>query len=402
MGKLKPGWRRVKFGQVVHLNRDKSKAPEADGLERYVGLEHIEPGDLRVRSWGDLADGTTFTNRFGPGQVLFGKRRAYQRKVGVADFAGVCSGDIYVLEPKDPSAMLPALLPFICRTDAFFEHAVGTSAGSLSPRTSWRQLSEFEFALPPISQQHSLVSLLRPAFDVHEALTDTLASLHEARRSVLKELLSRHAALGATKAYQVDELARPDERALKTGPFGTKLRTEMFRPSGVPVVPIGAITDDGLDCTKFDHISPADAESLGDYRVDAGDIVFSRVADVGRCHLVQPQEAGYVISSNLIRIRVHPEIVEPHYLWLLLRHSVAVREQIAGLATQAVGNGRWLVNTKTMARLGFPIPPIPLQRSAVQTDLDLSASRSETQRRIDRAQSLCNSLLRDALTSDVG
>lgn len=78
-----------------------------------------------------IADGVTFTNVFKPGQVLFGKRRAYQRKVAVADFSGVCSGDIYVLEPKG-DALLPELLPFICQTDAFFDHAVGTSAGSLS------------------------------------------------------------------------------------------------------------------------------------------------------------------------------------------------------------------------------------------------------------------------------
>src|SRR6266403_1481509 len=86
--------RRVRFGDVVRLRTDRCADPAAEGIKRYVGLEHLEPGDLRVRNWGLVADGTTFTNRFKPGQVLFGKRRAYQRKVGIADFEGVCSGDI--------------------------------------------------------------------------------------------------------------------------------------------------------------------------------------------------------------------------------------------------------------------------------------------------------------------
>ena len=116
---LKPGWRRVKFGDVVRLSKARSQDPLADGIERYVGLEHLEPGDLRIRSWGNVADGVTFTSVFQPGQVLFGKRRAYQRKVAVADFSGVCSGDIYVLETKDAQVLLPELLPFICQTDAF-------------------------------------------------------------------------------------------------------------------------------------------------------------------------------------------------------------------------------------------------------------------------------------------
>lgn len=155
--------RRVKLGDVVRLSKARSQDPLVDGFDRYVGLEHLEPGDLRIRSWGNVAGGVTFTSVFQPGQVLFGKRRAYQRKVAVADFAGVCSGDIYVLETKDAQVLLPELLPFICQTDAFFDHAVGTSAGSLSPRTNWRSLADFEFALPPINQQQSIVSVIDAA-----------------------------------------------------------------------------------------------------------------------------------------------------------------------------------------------------------------------------------------------
>ncbi len=169
---LKPGWRRMKFGDVVRLSKTRSQDPLADGIERYVGLEHLEPGDLRIRSWGSVADGVTFTSVFEPGQVLFGKRRAYQRKVAVADFSGVCSGDIYVLETKDAQVLLPELLPFICQTDAFFDHAVGTSAGSLSPRTNWTSLADFELSLPPLADQHAIVEKLNAATDVVRSAQD--------------------------------------------------------------------------------------------------------------------------------------------------------------------------------------------------------------------------------------
>jgi type I restriction enzyme, S subunit len=95
------GWKRVRFGDVVKICNETSDPAEA-GLERFVAMEHLEPGSLHVRSWGNVADGTTFTRRCRPGQVLFGKRRAYQRKVAVAEFEAVVSGDIYVLAPKDP------------------------------------------------------------------------------------------------------------------------------------------------------------------------------------------------------------------------------------------------------------------------------------------------------------
>src|SRR5438034_6051105 len=155
-------WARVAFGDVVRLSRARSADPASDGYDRYVGLEHLEPNDLTIRRWGSVAEGTTFTNVFRAGQTLFGKRRAYQRKVALADFAGVCSGDIYVLEPKD-TKLLPELLPFVCRTEDFLAHAVGTSAGSLSPRTNWESLARYEFLLPPLEEQRVLGSILSRA-----------------------------------------------------------------------------------------------------------------------------------------------------------------------------------------------------------------------------------------------
>ena len=154
----------------MRLCTERSPDPEAAGFKRYVGLEHLTPGDLTIRRYGDVAAGTTFTSVFRPGQVLFGKRRAYQRKLGVPDFSGVCSGDIYVLESKNHRYLLRELLPFICQTDAFFEHAIGTSAGSLSPRTNWQSLATYEFALPPLEDQRRIVRALHASDDLSKAL----------------------------------------------------------------------------------------------------------------------------------------------------------------------------------------------------------------------------------------
>ena len=149
----------VAFGDAVQLSKERSQDPEADGFDRYIGLEHLEPSDLKVRSWGDIADGTTFTNVFRPGQVLFGKRRAYQRKVAVADFSGVCSGDIYVLEPK-ADHLLPGLLPFICQSEPFYDYVISMSQGRLSPRVNWKALIKYEFALPPLEEQRRIAEVM--------------------------------------------------------------------------------------------------------------------------------------------------------------------------------------------------------------------------------------------------
>lgn len=205
---LKPGWRRVKFGDVVRLAKARSQDPLADGFERYVGLEHLAPGDLRIRSWGNVADGVTFTNVFQSGQVLFGKRRAYQRKVAVADFAGVCSGDIYVLETKDAQVLLPELLPFICQTDAFFDHAVGTSAGSLSPRTNWTNLANFEFALLPIDEQKRIISAIDSALQCELAYEQARDAANALFRSASVALLEPSETWAQTQLQDVASVER--------------------------------------------------------------------------------------------------------------------------------------------------------------------------------------------------
>ena len=182
------GWTRVQFGDVVRLSTERCTDPAAAGIDRYVGLEHLEPRDLRIRSWGNVADGVTFTNRFRPGQLLFGKRRAYQRKVAVAEFDGICSSDIYVFEPAD-DRLLPDLLPFICQTDGFFEHALKTSAGSLSPRTNWTSLAHYEFDLPPLEKQRLVSQVIKKTTDCVEAARIAADKSHSLFLAALRDLL---------------------------------------------------------------------------------------------------------------------------------------------------------------------------------------------------------------------
>jgi type I restriction enzyme S subunit len=162
---LPAGWKLVKFGDVVRNVNENSRDFEGDGIERVVGLDHLDSESLPLRRWDellDLPDGTSFSRKFKAGQVLFGKRRAYQRKVAVADFDGVCSGDILVFEPGGDD-LLPEFLPYVVQSDGFFAQALGTSAGSLSPRTKWSDLAKYEFALPPIDEQRRISKVISAA-----------------------------------------------------------------------------------------------------------------------------------------------------------------------------------------------------------------------------------------------
>ena len=327
---LKPGWRRVKFGDVVRLSKARSQDPLADGIERYVGLEHLEPGDLRIRSWGSVADGVTFTSVFQPGQVLFGKRRAYQRKVAVADFSGVCSGDIYVLETKDAQVLLPELLPFICQTDAFFDHAVGTSAGSLSPRTNWTSLADFEFALPSIAEQVELVEVLRATEATIEAQVNA-AEIGRVTRSALVE--------DALAANFDPEVAKPLGTYLTDLRYGSSSRSS-YEEKGYPILRIPNVLRGRVDYSDLQHIELNDTE-YERLALRKGDVLLVRTNGnpqyVGRSVVIDHLHEKTVYASYLIRIRCDESTLRPAFLAEFL-NAPTTRQRLRGEVKSSAGN----------------------------------------------------------------
>lgn len=159
---LPDGWNRVKFGSIAASITERVDDPSASGVDRYVGLEHLDPDSTTIQRWGSPSDVEATKLRFYPGDVIYGRRRAYQRKLGVADFDGICSAHALVLRAR-PDVCLPEFLPYFLQSDAFHQRALDISVGSLSPTINWKTLTVQEFTLPPIDEQRSMVSLLTQA-----------------------------------------------------------------------------------------------------------------------------------------------------------------------------------------------------------------------------------------------
>jgi type I restriction enzyme S subunit len=165
------GWRIVKFGEIAK-NVSKRVEPGNTDLEIYVGLEHLDPDNLRITRRGVPSDVTGQKLRVRPGQIIFGKRRAYQRKVAVADFEGICSAHAMVLEAI-PESVVPEYLPFFMQSDMFMERAVAISEGSLSPTIKWKTLANQEFPLPPRPRQEEILNAIKKIYDLSNKTYDT-------------------------------------------------------------------------------------------------------------------------------------------------------------------------------------------------------------------------------------
>ena len=112
--RLPAGWNSVRLGDVVRSTKVNAD-PASAGLDRYVAGEHMRTDDLHIRSWGTVGDGylgPAFHRRFTTGQVLYGSRRTYLRKVAIAEFDGICANTTLVLEPSSDE-----LLPTLCQLE---------------------------------------------------------------------------------------------------------------------------------------------------------------------------------------------------------------------------------------------------------------------------------------------
>lgn len=174
------------FGGVADCIEQHDK--QKKDVSRFIGLENIESENLKIYTWGNVENGTTFTKRFSKGDVLFGKRRAYLKKVAVADFDGICSGDILVLRAKEKK-MLKELFPFYVSSEAFINHAVSTSAGSLSPRTKWRDLSSLEISIPDLKTQEKILEVFQQIETTLDQITTQKLTLKNLKQKLLNEIL---------------------------------------------------------------------------------------------------------------------------------------------------------------------------------------------------------------------
>jgi type I restriction enzyme S subunit len=350
---LKSGWRRVKFGDVVRLSKARCADPLAEGVERYIGLEHLEPGDLRIRNWGNVADGVTFTSVFKPGQVLFGKRRAYQRKVAIAEFSGVCSGDIYVFESQDASKLLPELLPFICQTDAFFDHAVGTSAGSLSPRTNWTSLADFEFSLPPLDKQRTIVEVLSANRECGDAYKLAEISLQTYLLSRTDEVFSSPIddgkmmqTIGNIAEVQYGLTINAKRRTIeKQLPYLRVANVQRFQ------IDLSEVKDVGVDDKDDGCILKKDDILVVEGHAD--------INQLGRASIWEDQLPICLHQNHLIRIRCLPK-ADPYYV-LEYVNSPAGRAYFRGRGKSTSGLNT--LNSTVVREMTIPVPTLEMQKS---------------------------------------
>ena len=384
------GWHCVHLSEVAGQRTEKVVPTKTDSRP-YVALEHLAQGNPALLGWSTAGSATSAKTFFRSGDVLFGKLRPYLRKAAPAPFDGLCSTDILPL--FGGRSLDGRYLAQLTQWNPLQQHAVATSSGTKMPRTNWKQLGEFTFPLPPLPEQRKIAAILSSVDDAIDKTHAVIDQVLIVKRGLMHELLTRgrlgqhtrfkQTELGSIpedwRVATIGELGHDSRTTVRTGPFGSSMKTKDFRSSGVPVLTIQSLGEGELNTAGVFFVSQEKADELSEYSVTEGDLVFSRVADIGRSLAVDERLSGWLISPNLMRIRLDHRKADARFMMYSITLAKAVQRQIANVSGNA---GRPVVSSSILRRLRVPVPPLREQCEIVRAGREIeNRVKTETEKR---------------------
>lgn len=382
----KSTWNRVRLGDVVQPSKEKVD-PTSGEVERYIAGEHMDSDDLKIHRWGEVGDkdlGPAFHRRFRAGQVLYGSRRTYLRKVAVAEFDGVCANTTFVLETAENSGLLQEFLPFVMTSEHFHAFAIGESKGSVNPYVNWSDIAKFEFDLPPLEEQKRITELLW-AVEQHARSTSRFRDL---LRESLSDWIDRQ--ISCSNWHEV-----PVETLLLSGPTNGISARANDQQLGVPTLSISAVRNGRLnrkDSIKYVDVS---LERATNYVIKDGDVFAVRGNGnrglVARCGIADGDlPDGCIFPDLLIRMRFNRKLILPSFA-VTQWNSTSTHNSLVRKAKST--NGTWKVNGKDIRSHTLRVPSINIQKSFMLEVGRLESGVSALERETATLTGLRSSLL---------
>jgi type I restriction enzyme, S subunit len=316
------------------------------------------------------------------GDVIYNKLFAWKGSFAIAgaDVHGHIASDKFPTYQHDAKRLDLNYLRYYFQTPNIAKQAENLSKGAaaiskltLNPPQFW----DLTIPLPPLAEQQRVVARI-------EALAGKIAA---ARRLRAEAALESTALLTSAISipFNYDEVEHLPygwrwydfrdllvEDGIRTGPFGTLLSKADLTQEGVPILGIANVQANVFISGFKDFVSESKAIELDEYRLKQGDIVVARSGTVGRsCVIPNHIEEIPIMSTNLIRIRVDRQKIDPILLCYILNGSALIERHKERFCR---GSTRIFFTQKILFKLQIPVPSIEQQNKIVH---DIESLRSQ-------------------------
>lgn len=423
-------WRTGNLGSYCYIKarigwRGLSASEYTESGPYLIAGKHIERGVIDWQNCDHISDfryRESFEIALALGDVILTKDGTIGRVARVDELPGTATINGTMMLVRSGEDIDYRFLYHFLNGSGFKKLIQDKISGSSIPHIFQRDMVNLPISFPSIEKQSALADVLDAVDVVIRETYEIIGKLRGVKQGLLHDLLTRGIDANgelrppqseASHLYQQSPLgliprewsasglakvAPRNRSVIRTGPFGSSLKGEHWRETGRPVVTIGSLGDGVFIKGELLYIDESTAKMLSDFELAPGDIVFSRVADVGRSVVVTESERGWIMSSNFMRISVDREMVRPKYLQMLLAASPIVRSQLRATVNSA---GRDVANSSVLLGLQFPWPTIGEQERIIDATASVQTRLDGEEFQLQKLLSTKNGLMDDLLTGRV-
>lgn len=392
-------WSVERFGNVFNRRKESIDAEDREGV-KYVGLKHINSGELQIAGYDEDGQERSSSRAFRKGDVLFGKLRPNLEKAAVAPFDGVCSSDIIPIYAE--SDELSEYLLYLMHSKLIRDRMVSTMEGTNLPRTSWSDLESTLVPIPPAAERARITEVLSTVDRQIQQASETAEVATELKHGLVQDLVFYGPAHEDTQTVQLGPMTTEIAASWDVSTVGdvaTKVQygsSESLSQDGeYPVFRMNNIENGRMVASpmKYSDLSQDEAEK---YHVEKGDILFNRTNSidlVGKSGIFD-LDGDYVFASYLIRIRTN-EDMNPYFLNYYLNSSIG-EGILKSYATRGASQAN--INATSLKSVKVPLPPRETQDQIVAQIQTIEQRIEEEKESKQKLQEIKRGLMQDLLT----
>ncbi len=357
-------WREVKIKDVCK-RRSENVIPDGD-KDIYVGLEHIQSGEIELKRWDYSGKVKSTKYRFYPNDILYGKLRPYLDKAVVATKEGICSTDFIVIQAIEDK-ILPYYLVFFLHTKSFVDYTTSMMKGVHLPRVSWSTIKNVKIPLPfrngkpDLETQRKIVEYIEANFSRIDGIIERkkreLERLDELWESALEQAFRPKAG----EEWREVKLKAATED-IKSGGTPSRRKEEYWKNGTIPWVKIQDIPEDGFVSTTEEKITEIGLRNSSAKLLPEGTILFTIFATIGRVGILNIKAATNQAIAGIIPKR---EYDTKYMYWVLRKFGENLKDRGRGGAQNNV-NLTFLRNLKIPVPFRKGKPDLEKQREIAQ------------------------------------
>jgi type I restriction enzyme S subunit len=385
------GWKELEISELCVPQKSRIDPRVSGGGDICVELEHIAGGSGQLLGVTNTSGTSSLKTKFEPGDVLFGKLRAYLRKYWLAEFAGVCSTEIWALSANRTEAV-PGFLAQIVRTEDFIE-AASLSYGTHMPRSDWAIVSKLIVSVPPLKEQEAIAEALSDADASIESLDALIAKKRDVQQATMQQLLTGRTRLsGFSDTWKVEPLdghvsmlkgkGLSRSKLSDSGKFQALLYGELFTVYGRVIRSVNSRTDsdEGIASLFGDVLMPGSTTTTGEDLATASALLQNDVRIGGDVNIIRPDL----------------KVIDPS--WLAYRITNCHRRDV-GSITQGITIHH--LYGREIASLLIPFPALDEQKAIVEILTKMNDELEALNEQVLKLRMLKEGMMQDLLTGKV-